>query len=138
MTKPRPKTWLLTVIGYGALAALVLICLMVLRYSLVTLSWEAELYAGAAATVFLLLGWWVGKQKSPTAPPQSGPKEPLSPREADILSAVSQGSSNQEIAESLNISLSTVKTHLSNIYSKLGVKRRTQAVAAAQKLKILS
>jgi LuxR family maltose regulon positive regulatory protein len=57
----------------------------------------------------------------------------LSGRELEVLSLIAQGNSNQQIAEQLFISLHTVKTHARRIYSKLGVERRTQAVALAKK-----
>jgi LuxR family maltose regulon positive regulatory protein len=63
--------------------------------------------------------------------------EPLSKRELEVLRLVAEGLSNREIAERLVISLSTVKGHTSNIYSKLAVKGRTQAVAKARVLGIL-
>jgi DNA-binding CsgD family transcriptional regulator len=53
----------------------------------------------------------------------------ISPREQDVLPLVLQGSSNNQIAESLFISLSTVKAHLRNIYAKFGVKNRYELVA---------
>lgn len=58
----------------------------------------------------------------------------LSRRELDVLKLIAQGCSNQQIAESLFISLHTVKTHAQNINFKLGVERRTQAVARAKEL----
>jgi LuxR family maltose regulon positive regulatory protein len=60
--------------------------------------------------------------------------EPLTPRELEILQLISQGLSNKDIAEKLVIALNTVKRHTSNIYSKLGVKSRTQAIARAREL----
>ena len=54
-----------------------------------------------------------------------------------MLQLIAQGCSNQEISERLFISLHTVKTHASHINSKLGVERRTQAVARAQELGLL-
>lgn len=57
---------------------------------------------------------------------------PLSQRENEVLSLIAEGRSNTQIAESLNISQTTVKSHLRNIYGKLKVSRRTQAIAAAQ------
>ena len=63
--------------------------------------------------------------------------EPLSEREIDVLSLISDGSSNQEIAQCLYLSLSTVKWHTGNIYGKLNVKNRTEAVAKARALGIL-
>jgi LuxR family maltose regulon positive regulatory protein len=64
--------------------------------------------------------------------------EPLSHREIEILSHIAEGCTNQEIAQELVISLYTVKTHAGNIYSKLGVKNRTEAVAKARSLGILT
>lgn len=64
--------------------------------------------------------------------------EQLSTREMAVLRLIAQGCSNQEISDQLFISLHTVKTHASHINSKLGVERRTQAVARAKALGVLS
>jgi LuxR family maltose regulon positive regulatory protein len=63
--------------------------------------------------------------------------EHLSARELAVLRLIAQGCSNQEISDQLFISLHTVKTHASHINSKLGVERRTQAVARAKELGVL-
>ena len=62
--------------------------------------------------------------------------EPLTTREVEVLKLIEAGSSNQEISEQLVISIATVKRHISNIYTKLGVKSRTQALAIGKELKI--
>jgi LuxR family transcriptional regulator, maltose regulon positive regulatory protein len=64
--------------------------------------------------------------------PNTGLIEPLSARELEVLRLLAEGMSNQEIAVQLVISLTTVKTHASNIYGKLGVQSRRQAVAKAR------
>lgn len=64
--------------------------------------------------------------------------EQLSSRELAVLRLIALGCSNQEISEQLFISLHTVKTHASHINSKLGVERRTQAVARAKGLGLLT
>lgn len=61
----------------------------------------------------------------------------LSKRELDVLRLMAQGFSNQEIAGQLFVSLSTVKTHNQNLFVKLDVKRRTQAIEKAKRLKII-
>ncbi len=63
--------------------------------------------------------------------------EPLSQRELEVLRLLAQGASNTEIAENLIIALNTVKRHVSNIFEKLGVSNRTQAVAQARLLGLL-
>jgi LuxR family maltose regulon positive regulatory protein len=63
--------------------------------------------------------------------------EPLTPRELEVLGLIAAGLRNQEIADQLVISLATVKRHISNIYGKLGVSHRTQAVARGQELQLL-
>jgi LuxR family maltose regulon positive regulatory protein len=63
--------------------------------------------------------------------------EPLSDRELEILNLIAAGRSNQEIADTLVIAVSTVKKHINNLYGKLGVQSRTQALARARELKLL-
>lgn len=58
---------------------------------------------------------------------------PLTPREQDVLSELTKGKSNREIASSLFVTEKTVKTHISNIFSKLQVQDRTQAALYAVK-----
>ena len=60
----------------------------------------------------------------------------LTKREYEVLEQLSQGYSNAEIAERLFLSLSTVKTHMSNLLLKMDVKNRTQALQKAKRLRI--
>jgi LuxR family maltose regulon positive regulatory protein len=62
----------------------------------------------------------------------------LSERETAILQSVAAGASNSEIAARLTIELSTVKWHLGNIYGKLGVRSRTQALIKARELHLVN
>lgn len=64
--------------------------------------------------------------------------EPLSDRELTILRLIASGRTNKEIAELLVIAVSTVKSHINHLYGKLGANRRTQAIAIAQDLGLLS
>jgi len=61
----------------------------------------------------------------------------ISKREIEVLGLLAQGHSNQEIAAAIFVSLSTVKTHLQNLFEKLDVKRRAQAVEKARKLNLI-
>jgi LuxR family maltose regulon positive regulatory protein len=63
--------------------------------------------------------------------------EPLSERELEVLALIADGLKNQEIADNLTVALSTVKTHINNIYGKLGVSSRVQAVTRAQELGLI-
>ncbi len=115
-----------------------------------------ELYSGAVAAMFLVFGLWIGNKvlnkKEVTQQSEKVAEEPapvsinsqaafengLTTRELEVLQLIAQGHSNQEIADKLFVSLNTVKTHSSNLFAKLDVKRRTQAVQKAKELNLIS
>jgi LuxR family maltose regulon positive regulatory protein len=80
------------------------------------------------------------EQPRPTTPRISSDEliEPLSERELDILNLIAEGLTNQEIATRLYLSLNTVKAHTRNIYGKLNVNSRTQAIARSQAFGLLT
>jgi LuxR family transcriptional regulator, maltose regulon positive regulatory protein len=80
------------------------------------------------------LWFTVAQSAAESAVASSGAGNGLSLRELAVLRLIAQGCSNQEVAEQLFISLHTVKTHARRINGKLGVSRRTQAVAKAKAL----
>ena len=89
--------------------------------------------------ICLMIGIWLGarqlenkKHKDTELGLVSPADYGLSDREMDVLLLLADGLSNQEIAEKLFVSTNTIKTHLGNIFSKLHVKRRTQAVQRAR------
>lgn len=95
---------------------------------------EHGIMPGYARTLLNILETTAGS----TLPPESQALiEPLSERELEILALVAEGLSNHEISERLFISLSTVKGHNRNIFDKLHVKRRTEAVARARELGLI-
>ncbi|WP_141118433.1 AAA family ATPase [Paenibacillus odorifer] len=71
------------------------------------------------------------------SPDQTELSEPLTDREYEILMNIAEGLSNREIAERLGIAETTVKTHVSRVIGKLGVKRRGQAVVRARELQLI-
>ena len=115
-----------------------------------------EIYVGAIAAVFTGLGIWLAlKLSKPKVETIIVEKEiyvrrdsfllneqalnslNLSKRELEVLQLMAEGLSNHEIAERLYVSLSTIKTHSRNLFDKLGVARRTQAIDKAKKLFII-
>jgi LuxR family maltose regulon positive regulatory protein len=89
----------------------------------------------------LLTAWEAEQQQSENTsspPPPAQPLiEPLSERELEVLRLVAAGLSNQEISERLFLALGTVKGHNLKIFGKLGVQRRTEAIARARELGLL-
>ena len=78
------------------------------------------------------------RENTSSLPPATQPLiEPLSPRELEVLHLMAAGLSNQEMCERLFLALSTVKGHNRNIFGKLQVQRRTEAVARARELGLL-
>ncbi|MCR2804565.1 LuxR C-terminal-related transcriptional regulator [Paenibacillus soyae] len=76
--------------------------------------------------------------KKPRKSPAAQLAEPLTRVEQELVRMLQLGASNKQIAEELNLSEGTVKVYLSNLYGKLGVSSRTQALLAAQKLGLIS
>jgi ATP/maltotriose-dependent transcriptional regulator MalT len=63
--------------------------------------------------------------------------EPERERELEVLALIAAGKSNAEIARELFVSVSTVKTHINNLYRKLDARNRTQAIARAKELDLI-
>jgi len=84
-----------------------------------------------------LLAAFPAAHQVPSDPQIKNLIEPLSDREREVLRLIADGLSNHEIADKLIIGLGTVKTHINNIFGKLDVKNRTQAVARARELNLL-
>ena len=82
-----------------------------------------------------------GEPQNPTLPPSSPRQgsltEPLTEREREVLRLLLAGASNREIARRLVLSVNTVKRHVYNLCSKLGVQSRAQAIARARNFNLL-
>lgn len=136
-----------TVFLYGVLLALLLVVLRVTEYNFYIKRLSIEFYIGLVAIFFTALGIWVGLKLTrkkvimvrsefvfnQKAQEQRG----ISKREIEVLELMAQGLANQEIADKLFVSLNTVKTHSANIFSKLEVNRRTQAIQKAKQLSLI-
>lgn len=144
-----------SILLYSASLALLLLLLRWMEWQFIFIDNSFEIYAGGIAIVFTILGMWVAiKVSKPKtilvekevlvqaeasfrvnekALSESG----LSKRELEILELTAKGLSNQEIADKLFVSLNTIKTHLSNMFVKLDVQRRTQALEKARRLGLI-
>jgi two-component system response regulator DesR len=91
---------------------------------------------GAADVVRAVRMVALGQEVFAPAPSANGAE--LSPREREVVSHISRGSTNAEIAKALYLSPHTVKEHTSSIYRKLGVRNRAEAVKAAQRLGLIT
>ncbi len=130
------------------MAALIAL-LKYLEYNYFIRDLSIEFYIGAIAVMFAALGIWVGMRftriktvvVTESADFEFDPGKlktlGISPREFEVLQLISDGLSNQEIAEKLFVSLSTVKTHSANLFIKLDASRRTQAVQKARELRLI-
>lgn len=137
------------IIGFGLLILCLLVLFKISEVNFVQGNVKLEVIVAIAALVFFLIGLYFNQQaqKKPIDPPAPAPggidylqlkKSGLTQREYEVLVKMAEGLSNLEIAGQLFLSESTVKTHVSNILSKLDAKRRTQAVQIAKQLKIVA
>jgi DNA-binding CsgD family transcriptional regulator len=151
---------------YGLALAALLILLKWLEWRFIIFDHAIQVYSGAIALVFMGLGIWLalklarpkvrtvlvekevaeaghaskaGGRGRPGGEPDAAEvaRLGLSGREVEVLQLMAAGLSNQEIADRLFVSLNTIKTHCSRIFEKMDVRRRTQAVEMAKRLKII-
>jgi len=145
------------VIIYGASLAVLLFLLKWLETRYILLDQQLDTYLGIVAVLFTALGIWLAlkiqKPKVETVIVEkkvvltTGPdftlneeevrRLNLSKCELEVLKLMADGLSNQEIASKLFVSLNTIKTHSAQIFEKMEVKRRTQAVDMAKRLCII-
>lgn len=143
------------ILGFG----LLILCLLVL-FRLGEINFEKgnirlEVIVAIAAFIFFFTGLYFNYKSQNKPPAQSATennnshqdgvidyeqikKTGLTQREHDVLIKMCEGLSNQEIATSLFLSESTIKTHVSNILFKLDARRRTEAIRIAKEKKIVS
>ena len=145
------------IILYGFILAILVFLLKWLQWKFLIVDNAIEIYIGMIAVFFTVLGIWVATQLTkPRVEKVIVEKEIFIPqpenfsineaelkklnlthREYEILQLVVKGHSNSDIADILFLSLSTVKTHISNLYIKMDVKRRAQAIEKAKRLWIV-
>ncbi|MEM9858697.1 MAG: LuxR C-terminal-related transcriptional regulator [Bacteroidota bacterium] len=132
------------IIQFGFLAVSLMLLVELSKYSMSTRSLTNELLAITLAVVFIGFGLLIGKLLNRQ---QTDEKTNLnfnkvkeldfSARETEVFAEMVKGKSNKEIGESLFISESTVKTHVSSILFKLSAKRKTEAIKNAQAIGLI-
>jgi len=136
-----------TVIIYSLAMAVLIGLLKLVEYKYFVRDIPLEFYIGLVAVMFTALGIWAGLRLTKPKIVKVLPafeldranleKTGISNREYEVLELISQGLSNDEIAEKLFVSISTVKSHVSNVLGKLDARRRTQAIQRAKELHII-
>ena len=141
------------VLLYGLIMAVLVFVLKWLQWKFLIVDNSIDIYIGLIAIFFTVLGIWIATQlvkpKIKTVIVEKEVPEKfsvnqteleklnLSNREYEVLQLMAKGYSNAEIAESLFLTVSTIKTHTSNLFLKMDVKSRTQATDKAKRLKII-
>ena len=143
------------VLLYGVCGGLLIAGLKAAEYRFVVIEHSIEIYGGVIAFLFAAVGIWLGltltraKEASVASDVPTTASQPLAAdharalelgltrREIDILREIAAGKSTREIADALFVSENTVKTHASPVFSKLNVRRRTQAVHVAKQLGLI-
>jgi len=131
-----------TILIYGLSLAVLVFLLEYFEYRYFVHELSTEVFVFFIALIFTGLGLWAGKKLTNQTKIESPPFEQIrylkiSERELEVLELVAQGLSNKQISDKLFVSVNTTKTHLSHLYEKLDVKRRTQAVEKAKSLNLI-
>lgn len=142
-------------IGFGISIAVLFFILRWFEIRYLIFTQQYDVFFGLVALIFTFLGIWLAKQlsrpktiliekevvvksnKIETIDWAKVDELQISKRELEVLNLLATGKSNDEIAQSLFVSRNTIKTHIANLYQKLDVKRRTQAVDKAKSFHIL-
>ena len=138
----------------GPLARTILVWALVLAAGAFALQWmEAqylarrfsfEIYVSVIGVAFAAGGVWAGWRLTRRTPPAPFVRNAaaqaslgLTGQEMKVLERLAEGQSNKEIARTLGLSPNTIKTHLANLFAKLEVARRTQAIGKARELHLI-
>jgi DNA-binding CsgD family transcriptional regulator len=136
------------VIGFGLLITALLILFRVANFYHINNSSSDGFWIAAFSLLFLVIGILlsrklfaktivVNQQKPAVINHDQLIQSGISKREAEILLLIHEGLSNQQIADKLFVSENTIKKHISNIFQKLQVERRTEAIKKALELSII-
>ena len=137
------------VIGFGLLITALLVLFRVASIYNLQGMMDTDIYVAGFSILFLVIGIILSRKLfvKTLIVTQTNPviinaeelaKSGISKREAEILLLIHQGLSNQQIADKLFLSENTIKKHISNIFLKLGVERRTEAIKKALELSIIA
>ncbi|PQJ79955.1 response regulator transcription factor [Polaribacter porphyrae] len=133
-----------TVLVFSLLILAILLLFQLSKYALVSNNLQTEIVIAVIAIVFFFVGIFIHKkslQKPGLLPIEIDYKKieslEISKREYEVLQKIAEGLSNREIADTLFLSESTIKTHVSNLLVKLNAKRRTEAVQIAKSFQII-
>ncbi len=134
-----------TILIFTLLVIAILFLFQISKYTLLFNNSSIEIIIAIIAIVFFIIGIFINKkslQKDDNLTVKIAQKKiealEISKREYQVLEEINKGLSNKEIADKLFLSESTIKTHVSNLLSKLNAKRRTQAIQKAKELHILN
>lgn len=133
-----------TILVFGLLILSLLLLFQFSKYAIISGDLKVEIIIGVIAVIFFFVGVYINKkslhqniESTDDIDLQKIKALDISNREYEVLQKIAEGLSNKEIAESLFLSESTIKTHVSNLLVKLDAKRRTEAIKKAKSFQIL-
>lgn len=133
-----------TIIPWALLLTAGAFALQWLEYQYLVRAFSREIYVAVIGAAFAAGGVWVGWKLASRHAPETFSRNTtavkslgLTGQEVRVLERLAEGQSTKEIALTLGLSPNTVKTHLANLFDKLEVRRRTQAIHKARDLQVI-